>query len=71
MLQVNGPGGADYKVRLSNVLGSEVRRLFVRPDNAPTTDGVALDLSDLPPGLYFCSLVVNDKTLVTKRLTVL
>lgn len=71
MLQINGPGGADYKVRLSNVLGSEVRRLPVRPENAPTTDGVALDLSDLPPGLYFCSLLVNDKTLVTKRLTVL
>lgn len=70
-LQVSGPGGADYKVRLSNVLGSEVRRLPVRPDNAPAPNGVALDLSDLPPGLYFCSLLVNDKTLVTKRLTVL
>ncbi|MGI4833900.1 MAG: T9SS type A sorting domain-containing protein [Janthinobacterium lividum] len=70
-LQVSGPGAADYKVRLSNVLGGEVRRLPVRPENTPAADGVALDLSDLPPGLYFCSLLVNDKTLVTKRLTVL
>lgn len=67
---VSGPGGADYKLRLNNVLGSEVRRLLVRPDNQSTT-GFALDLSDLPPGLYFCSLLVNDKTLVTKRLTLL
>lgn len=67
---INGPGGADYKLRLNNVLGSEVRRLLVRPDNQSTT-GFALDLSDLPPGLYFCSLLVNDKALLTKRLTVL
>lgn len=67
---INGPGGADYKLRLNNVLGSEVRRLLVRPDNQSTT-GFALDVSDLPPGLYFCSLLVNDKALVTKRLTVL
>lgn len=67
---VSGPGGADYKLRLNNVLGSEVRRLLVRPDNQSTT-GFALDLSDLPPGLYFCSLLVNDKALVTKRLTLL
>lgn len=69
-VQVSGPGGADYKLRLSNVLGSEVRRLLVRPDNQ-ANEGFALDVSDLPPGLYFCSLLVNDKTLVTKRLTVL
>lgn len=69
-VQISGPGGADYKLRLNNVLGSEVRRLLVRPDNQATT-GFALDLSDLPPGLYFCSLLVNDKTLITKRLTVL
>ena len=69
-VQVSGPGGADYKLRLSNILGGEVRRMPVRPENAPS-DGVALDLSNLPPGLYFCSLLVNDKTLVTKRLTVL
>lgn len=67
---INGPGGADYKLRLNNVLGSEVRRLLVRPDNQ-STSGFTLDLSDLPPGLYFCSLLVNDKALLTKRLTVL
>lgn len=67
---VSGPGGADYKLRLNNVLGNEVRRLLVRPDNQSTT-GFSLDLSDLPPGMYFCSLLVNDKALVTKRLTLL
>lgn len=70
-VQISGPGGADYQLRLSNVLGSEVRRLPVRPENSPAEGGVALDLSTLPPGLYFCSLLVNEKTMVTKRLTVL
>ena len=70
-VQVSGPGGAGYQLRLSNVLGSEVRRLLVRPENSPAEGGVSLDLSSLPPGLYFCSLLVNDKTMVTQRLTVL
>ena len=69
-VQISGPGGAAYQLRLSNVLGNEVRRLLVRPDNA-ATEGTALDLSTLPPGVYFCSLLVNDKTTATKRLTVL
>lgn len=69
-VQVSGSSGPDYQVRLSNVLGSEVRRLAVRPDGQPT-EGLTLDLSALPPGLYFCSLLANEKTLATKRLTVL
>ena len=59
---------ADYKLRLSNVLGREVRLVTLRPE---TADNQPLDLSGLPAGLYFYSLLMNDKVLHTSRLTVL
>lgn len=59
---------ADYKLRLSNVLGREVRLVPLRPEAA---DNQPLDLSGLPAGLYFYSLLMNDKVVHTTRLTVL
>jgi hypothetical protein len=58
--------GPDYKFRLSNIIGREVRTLPLRPE-LPST-GIAMNLSDLPAGMYFYSLVVNDKVVSTKRL---
>ncbi|GGG31073.1 T9SS type A sorting domain-containing protein [Hymenobacter glacieicola] len=57
---------ADYKLRLSNVIGREVRSVGLRPEAAD--GGMNLNLSDLPPGMYFYSLVQNDKVVSTKRL---
>lgn len=58
--------GPNYKFRLSNIIGREVRTLPLRPDLAST--GIAMNLSDLPAGMYFYSLLVNDKVVSTKRL---
>ncbi len=66
-LQLAAPSGQDYKFRLNNVLGREVRLLALRPELAP--EGLALDISNLPAGLYFYSLLVNDKVVSTNRLT--
>jgi plastocyanin len=66
-VQVAGQRGQDYKLRLTNILGREVRVQAVRPEQA--ADGLAIDLSGLPAGLYFYSLLVNDKVVATKRLT--
>ena len=66
-VQVAGQRGQDYKLRLTNILGREVRSQAVRSEQA--TDGLAVDLSGLPAGLYFYSLLVNDKVVSTKRLT--
>jgi plastocyanin len=60
------PAKSDYKLRLSNIIGREVRTVAVRPEAAD--GGMNLNLSDLPAGMYFYSLVQNDKVLSTKRL---
>lgn len=58
--------GQDYKLRLSNIIGREVRTVALRSDlNTPT---LAINLSDLPAGMYFYSLMLNDKAVSTKRL---
>ena len=66
-VQVAGSLTQDYKLRLTNILGREVRQLTLHPEQA--TYGLAVDLSGLPAGMYFYSLVSNDKVLATKRLT--
>ena len=58
--------GNDYKLRLSNIIGREVRTVPVRPEAAE--GGMTLNLADLPSGMYFYSLLQNDKVLSTKRL---
>lgn len=59
-------GGNDYKLRLSNIIGREVRTVAVRPEAAE--GGMTLNLADLPSGMYFYSLLQNDKVVSTKRL---
>ncbi|QKG57445.1 T9SS type A sorting domain-containing protein [Hymenobacter sp. BRD128] len=68
-VQLTAQHGPDYKMRLSNVLGREVRLLPL--PLATATTGLPLDVTGLPAGLYFCSLLVNDKAVSTNRLTLL
>jgi plastocyanin len=58
--------GIDYKLRLSNVIGQEVRTIALKPEL--TAAGLPLDLSDLRSGVYFYSLLVDGKVAGTKRL---
>ena len=58
--------GADYKLRLSNIIGQEIRTVALRPEL--TAAGLPLDLSDLRAGVYFYSLLVDGKVASTKRL---
>lgn len=57
---------ADYKLRLRNIIGQEVRTVALRPELSASQ---TLDLSDLPAGLYLYSLLVDNKAVLTKRLT--
>ncbi|MBO2010316.1 T9SS type A sorting domain-containing protein [Hymenobacter negativus] len=59
-------GGADYKLRLSNIIGQEIRTIALKPEL--TAAGLPLDLSDLRTGVYFYSLLVDGKVASTKRL---
>lgn len=65
-VQLNQKVGADYKLRLSNIIGQEVRTVALKPEL--TTAGLPLDLSDLHAGMYFYSLLVDGKVVTTKRL---
>lgn len=58
--------GHDYKLRLSNIIGREVRTVALRPEASDR--GMSLNLSDLPSGMYFYSLLQNDRVVSTKRL---
>ncbi|MBH8570053.1 T9SS type A sorting domain-containing protein [Microvirga sp. STS02] len=59
-------GAGAYQLRLSNIIGQEVRTIALKPEL--TTAGLPLDLSDLRTGVYFYSLVVDGKVASTKRL---
>ena len=59
---------ADYKLRLRNIIGQEVRTVVLRPELMRAA-GLRLDWSDLPAGLYFYTLLVDNKAVLTKRLT--
>ena len=59
-------GSADYKLRLSNIIGQEIRSVALKPE--AFTSGAVLDLSDLRAGMYFYTLLVDGKVITTKRL---
>lgn len=65
VVTLNQKVGPEYKLRLSNVLGREIRSFALRTEASNT--GMPLNLSDLPAGMYFYSLVLNDKVVSTKR----
>ncbi|GAB3533503.1 hypothetical protein GCM10027443_19060 [Pontibacter brevis] len=65
VLALNLPGDNIYKIRISNTIGRVIRVHELGPAEKME---VALDLSSYPSGVYFYSLLVNDKTVETKRL---
>ncbi len=64
-LALNLPGDNTYKIRISNTIGRVIRVHELGPADKME---VELDLSSYPSGVYFYSLLVNDKTIETKRL---
>ena len=58
--------GQAYKLRVSNIIGQEVRTVALKPEL--TANGLPLDLSDLRAGIYLYSLLVDGKVVSTKRL---
>ena len=65
VVTLNQKVGPEYKLRLTNILGREIRSFALRSD--ASNIGMPLNLSDLPAGMYFYSLVLNDKVVSTKR----
>ncbi|TGE13785.1 T9SS type A sorting domain-containing protein [Hymenobacter elongatus] len=66
LVSLGQKAGESYKLRLSNIIGREVRMVALKPET--DAEGVPVNLSDLPAGVYFYSLLVNDKVVTTKRL---
>jgi hypothetical protein len=65
-VQLSQRASADYKLRLSNIIGQELRTIALKPEL--TAAGLPIDLSDLRAGMYFYSLLVDGKVVTTKRL---
>ncbi len=65
-LQFTAKAGTDYKLRLSNVIGQEVRTVALKPELSEA--GTVIDLRDMPAGMYFYSLLVDGKAVSSKRL---
>ena len=64
-VKLDQKAGQSYQLRLSNIIGQEVRTVALKPE---LTTGMTLDLSDLRTGVYFYSLLVDGKIASTKRL---
>ncbi len=58
--------GDVYKIKISNTIGKVIQTITLG-DHANAAD-ISIDLSDRPAGIYFYSLLVNDKMVETKRL---
>ncbi len=58
--------GDVYKIKISNTIGKVIQTITLA-DHANAAD-ISIDLSDRPAGVYFYSLLVNDKMVETKRL---
>ncbi|HSI90856.1 MAG TPA: T9SS type A sorting domain-containing protein, partial [Adhaeribacter sp.] len=59
---------ASVELTLTNIIGSKVRTLNLGKKAAGSHE-LNLNISDLKPGVYFCTLKAGD-TVVTKRLVV-
>ncbi|WP_192823518.1 T9SS type A sorting domain-containing protein [Rufibacter sp. LB8] len=57
-------GDDQYHVRISNAIG-KIYKVIAVPQ---ASEAIMVDLSPLPPGIYFYSLLVNEKMVETKRL---
>ncbi|MFD1756767.1 T9SS type A sorting domain-containing protein, partial [Rufibacter sediminis] len=65
-ISLSSLGDESYKIRISNAIGKVYKEI---PVMKPTsTETIVVDLSPLPAGIYFYSLLVNEKMVETKRL---
>ncbi|KAA3437192.1 T9SS type A sorting domain-containing protein [Rufibacter hautae] len=65
-ISLSSLGDDNYKIRISNAIGKVYKEIPVtKPANSET---IMVDLSPLPAGIYFYSLLVNEKMVETKRL---
>jgi plastocyanin len=65
-VKLDQKAGQDYKLRVSNIIGQEMRVVALKPELTAT--GLPLDLSDLRAGIYLYRLLVDGKVVSTKRL---
>jgi hypothetical protein len=63
---LNPTSGDNYKIYISNVVGSVVKAVEVNKNLGEQT--IQIDLSSLPSGLYFSTLLENGKMIETRRL---
>ncbi len=65
-ISLSSLGDDNYKIRISNAIGKVYKEIPVsKPASSET---IMVDLSPLPAGIYFYSLLVNEKMVETKRL---
>ncbi|MFA1772785.1 T9SS type A sorting domain-containing protein [Rufibacter glacialis] len=65
-ISLNALGDENYKIRISNAIGKVYKEIPVMQPSV--TETIVVDLSPLPAGIYFYSLLVNEKMVETKRL---
>ncbi|MBA9076926.1 T9SS type A sorting domain-containing protein [Rufibacter quisquiliarum] len=65
-ISLSALGDDNYKIRISNAIGKIYKEFPVNQGSASET--IVIDLSPLPAGVYFYSLLVNEKMVETKRL---
>ncbi len=65
-ITLNHAANENYKIRISNAIGRVVKTIDLENNSADAQ--VKVDLSNLPAGFYFYSLLANDKMVETKRL---
>lgn len=65
-LSLSQVGNDNYKIRISNTIGKIVQTIDLKDLDNVTE--ISLNLSHLPSGVYFYSLLVNEKMVETKRL---
>jgi len=67
-LTLSQTNGENYKIRITNTIGKVVRTVALPSIETAEVAHVELDMTTYPAGVYFYSLLVNDKTVETKRL---
>lgn len=67
-ITLNQAAGEQYKIRISNAIGRIIKTVELK--DRDFHNGVVIDMSDMPSGFYFYSLLANDKMIETKRLVV-
>ncbi len=64
---LNHSGNDNYKIRVSNTIG---RVIHTQELTAADNTELVLNMESWPAGVYFYSLLVNNKTIETKRLII-